>query len=184
MATITTKWTLEDYHHMISTGLLDDKSVELIQGDVVEMAPEGKPHAYFSTKSDKHLTKLLGDRALVLQAKPITLPNQSEPQPDISVVQPLDEEYLEHHPYVENIFWLIEYSDTTLKKDLELKSSTYAEVGIREYWIANLRERVLMVFRDPEGDKYMSREDYTSGSLSPLSFPDVQVEVSSIIKKK
>ena len=183
MATITTKWTLEDYHHMIATGLLDDKNVELIQGDVVEVAPEGKPHAYFSTRSDKYLTKLLGDRALVLQAKPITLPNQSEPQPDISVVQPLDEEYLEHHPYVENVFWLIEYSDTTLKKDLELKSSTYAEVGIREYWIVNLRERTLIVFREPKAGKYNSRRDYTSGRLYPLSFPSVQIEVSAIIKK-
>ena len=183
MAIATTKWTLEDYHHMVSTGLLDDKNVELIRGDVIETAPEGKPHAYFSTRSDKYLTKLLGDRALVLQAKPITLPNQSEPQPDISVVQPLDEEYLDHHPYVENIFWLIEYSDTTLKKDLELKTSVYAEVNIQEYWIVNLKKRTLIVFREPSAGTYTSRSDYTSGSLSPFSFPDIQVEVSAIIKK-
>ncbi len=183
MVTLTTKWTLQDYHQMISTGLLDNKNVELIRGDIVEMAPEGKPHAYFSTQSDKYLTRLLGDRALVLQAKPITLPNQSEPQPDISVVQPLGEAYLDHHPYVENIFWLIEYSDTTLKKDLELKSSTYAEVGIQEYWIVDLKARSLIVFRNPEANTYTSRLDYSSGSLSPLSFPDVKIEVNAIVKK-
>ena len=183
MATVTTKWTLHDYHQMVKTGLLDNKNVELIRGDIVEMAPEGKPHAYFSTQSDKYLTRLLEDQALVLQAKPITLPNQSEPQPDISVVQPLGEEYLDHHPYVENIFWLIEYSDTTLKKDLELKSSTYAEVGIQEYWIVNLKARSLIVFTNPKGNRYASRNDYFSGKLSPLSFPSVQIEVNAIIKK-
>lgn len=73
------------------------------------------------------MTYLLGQRAKVRQAKPITLPqSNSEPEPDIAIVQRLGLDYREHHPYPENIFWLIEYSDSTLSKDLELKNKIYA----------------------------------------------------------
>jgi len=81
---------------------------------------------------------LLGDRATIRLSKPITLPNHSEPEPDIAIAQRLGREYLQHHPYPENIFWLIEYSDSTLSKDLEIKSKIYAEVGILEYWVVNI----------------------------------------------
>ena len=86
------------------------------------MAPEGKPHDDFSAKAGNYLVRLLGDRAEVRPAKPITLPDASEPEPDVAIVQAFEDEYLEHHPYPQNIFWLIEYSNTTLKKDLEFKN--------------------------------------------------------------
>ena len=83
------------------------------------MAPESEPHAYSSDEAGEYLTYLLGDRAKVRQAKPITLLNsQSEPEPDIAVVQWLGREYCQHHPYPENIFLAIEYADSSLKKDL------------------------------------------------------------------
>ena len=183
MTVVVAKWTLAEYHRMIETGLLDDKRVELISGEIVEMAPEGKPHAYFSTESGHYLARLLEERATVRPAKPITLPNQSEPEPDIAIVKPLGREYLEHHPYPEDVFWLIEYSDATLAKDLNIKSSVYAEVSIPEYWVVDLKRRSLIVFREPQAGQYAARDSYTTGQLTPLAFPDVSIQVSSIISK-
>jgi Uma2 family endonuclease len=80
------KWTIEDYHRMVDIGLLDDRPVELLHGEIVEMFPEGEAHAYFSTEAGDYLARLLGDLALVRHAKPITLPNASEPEPDLAIV--------------------------------------------------------------------------------------------------
>ncbi|MGC1394173.1 MAG: Uma2 family endonuclease, partial [Coleofasciculaceae cyanobacterium] len=111
------KWTIAQYHQMIAAGILSDRKVELLQGEIVEMPPEGEPHAYCSHEAGEYLAKLLGNLATIRQAKPITLPNNSEPEPDIAVVQPLGREYRQHHPYPENIFWLIEYANSSLEKD-------------------------------------------------------------------
>lgn len=133
MTLTNAKWTLDQYHQMIDAGILDDSAIELLNGEIIEMAPEGTPHAYYSNRSGKFLQRLLGEQADVREGHPITLPEQSEPRPDLAIVQPLDETYLEHHPYPENIFWLIEYSDSTLANDLELKRRIYATAGILEY---------------------------------------------------
>ncbi len=140
MTLTVAKWTLEDYHRLIESGLLYDKRVELIRGEIVEMPPEGEPHAYFSSEAGDYLTQLLGERAMVRQAKPITLPNQSEPEPDVAIVQRLGSEYFRHHPYPENTFWLIEYSNTSLDKDLKIKTQVYAEVNIAEYWVVDIKK--------------------------------------------
>ncbi|MEM8503337.1 MAG: Uma2 family endonuclease [Cyanobacteria bacterium P01_D01_bin.1] len=175
------KWTLDEYHRLIKSEILVEKRVELLHGEIVEMPPEGESHAYFSDEFGETLTQLLGARAKVRHAKPITLPNQSEPEPDIAVVQRLGREYLSHHPYPENVFWLIEYSDTSLQKDLEVKTKVYAEVDIPEYWVVDLKKRTLIVFRKPRMGQYTSRQEYTSGKIVPLAFPDISVEVSTIV---
>ena len=183
MTVTVAKWTLEEYHQMIASGLLDNKRVELIRGEIVEMPPEGEPHAHFSTATGNYLIRLLGDRAMVRQAKPITLPNQSEPEPDIAVVVPLGIEYASHHPYPENILWLIEYSNSSLQKDLQVKTQVYAEVNIAEYWVVNLKNQSLNVFREPQSGQYTSRVSYTQGQLTPLAFPDMSIKVSDIIRR-
>lgn len=176
-----TKWMTEEYHRMIVAGILDNRRVELLKGEIIEMSPEGEPHAYFSSEAGEYLIKLLGDRATIRLDKPITLTNNSEPQPDIAIVQRLGREYLEHHPYPENIFWLIEYADSSLEKDLEIKSKIYAEVNIREYWVVNLKRRNLIVFREPQDGEYASKSTLTSGTIHPLAFPDIAISVSAII---
>ncbi len=114
MNLIIAKWTIEEYHRMIDAGILSDRQVELLKGEIVEMSPEGVPHAYSSGEAGDSLAKLLGDRAKVRHVKPISLPNNSEPEPDIVIVQPLGHEDREHYPYLENIFWLIEYANSSL----------------------------------------------------------------------
>ncbi|MEO1372996.1 MAG: Uma2 family endonuclease [Cyanobacteria bacterium J06635_10] len=183
MTLITAKWTIDDYHQMIAAGILCSRQVELLKGEIVEMSPEGETHAYSSHEAGKYLTLLLGERADVRQAKPITLPNDSEPEPDLAIVQRLGRDYREHHPYVENIFWVIEYSNSSLEKDLERKSKIYAEAGIREYWVVNLKKMHLVVFRDPLEVDYASKFTLYEGTIQPLAFDDVSVSVERIINE-
>jgi Uma2 family endonuclease len=168
---------------MVDAGLFIDRRVELLHGEIVEMALEGTPHSYYSDESAHYLRNLLGDRARVREAKPITLPNQSEPEPDLSIVEPLGAIYLEHHPYPENIFWLIEFSNSSLTKDLEDKAKIYAEAGIQEYWVVNLRKMQLIVFRFPEDGIYASKQTLTSGWISPLAFQDLEVSLDRLLGK-
>jgi Uma2 family endonuclease len=177
--TVTTaKWSIEDYHRMIASGILVGRQVELLSGEVIEIPPEGEPHAYCSDEAGEYLIYLLGNRAKVRQAKPITLPeSNSEPEPDIAIAQRLGKDYKEHHPYPENIFWLIEYSNSSLTKDLEVKTKTYAAAGIPEYWVINLRTMQLIVFREPTAEGYQFQEILTQDSISPLAFPEITISL-------
>ena len=178
----TAKWTIEEYHQIVDAGVLDERHVELINGDIIEMAPEGKPHAYSSDEAGEYLIYLLGERAKIRQAKPITLPqSNSEPESDIAVVNRLGRDYRQHHPYPENIFWLIEYADSSLKKDLEVKTQVYAAVGIPEYWVVNLKTMTLIVLRSPTQDGYQSQEMLKEGTIRPLAFPEIEIAVSRLL---
>ncbi|NCJ06106.1 Uma2 family endonuclease [Synechococcales cyanobacterium C] len=175
------KWTVADYHQMIEAEILKDRRVELLKGEIVEMAPEGEPHAYCSDEAGEYLAKLLGDRAKVRQAKPITLPNDSEPEPDLAIVQRLGREYRSHHPYPENIFWIVEYANSSLMTDLDIKTKIYAEVNIPEYWVVNLKGLQLMMFRHPKKGEYLSKQTFTGGIIQPLAFPSIDISVDAIL---
>ena len=181
MTLITAKWNLTDYHRIISAGILQGRSVELLNGEIVEMSPEGEIHAYSSDEAGEYLIYLLGDRAKVRQGKPITLlHSNSEPEPDIAIVQRLGKTYQDHHPYPENIFLLIEYSNSSLSKDLEVKTKIYAEAGIPEYWVINLQKIEMIVFRSTTDTGYKSQEILTQGEIYPLAFPDIAVSVQRL----
>jgi Uma2 family endonuclease len=188
MTVTTAKWTIEEYHQLVDTGILDDKRVELLEGIIVDMPPEGLPHAFYCSEAVDYLKNLLGDRAKVREAHPITLPNDSEPEPDIAIVRTPNRQYRDRHPYPADIFWLIEYANTTLRKDINEKKRVYAEAGIQEYWVVNLQIPELIVFRDlgiPLGggsakDAYRAETKLTAGDISPLSFPDLQIDVRKL----
>ncbi len=180
MTLITAKWTIDEYHQLVESGVLDDRQVELLNGIIVEMPPEGMPHAVYCTDAVEYLRRSLGNRAAVREAHPITLPNDSEPEPDIAIVAAPNRQYLAHHPYPADIFWLIEYSNTTLAKDLNDKKRIYAEAGIVEYWVVNLQSSELIIFRDVEIDNYRSELTLSTGNISPISFPDLQIEVTKL----
>jgi Uma2 family endonuclease len=181
------KWTLNDYHQMIAAGILANRQVELLNGEIVEMTPQGEPHAAGSTETRDYLIQRLGNRAQIRDSKPITIPSsQSEPEPDLAIVRRRTERYLDHHPYPEDIYWLIEYSDSSLTKDRQTKAITYAKAGIREYWMINLKAlkaqgAELIVLREPVDGVYQSEAIYKSGFVSPLAFPDMQISVQQLL---
>jgi Uma2 family endonuclease len=78
MTIVTAKWSLQDYHQMIETGLLDERKVELVNGEIIEMSPEGAPHSSYCGEIAEYLRRILGDRAKVREDHPITLANNSE----------------------------------------------------------------------------------------------------------
>lgn len=175
------KWTLDRYHRAVEAGVFEDQPVELLRGEIVIMPPEGEPHAYHNTEAGDYLRSLLGMRAKIRDAKPITLPNASEPEPDIAVVKPRGRVYLEHHPFPEDIFWIVEFSQATLAKDLGQKKRVYAEAGIREYWVADLNETQLFVFRDLQQGCYTTELILTEETVSPSAFEDIQIEVQKLL---
>jgi Uma2 family endonuclease len=179
---VPAKITLEQYHRMVDAGIWEDCHVELLNGVIVEMPPEGTPHASKRTRTHEYLIEVLGNRAQIRVGAPITLPNGSEPEPDMAIVQRVQDYYLSHHPYPENIFWIIEYANTSLSKDLGVKADIYAAAGILEYWVNNLKESRLIVFRDPVNGKYQSRQELTSGSICPLAFPDIAIDVTQFLR--
>ncbi|MBD0269993.1 MAG: Uma2 family endonuclease [Cyanobacteria bacterium Co-bin8] len=175
-------WSLDDYHRMIEAGILADRQVELLNGEIVEMPPEGPPHAYFSGGLADFLRDALRERAQIREAKPITLLlSQSEPEPDIAVVRRLETVYRERHPYPEDIFWAIEFSNSSLNKDLEDKRRVYAAAGIPEYWVVNLKKNLLVVFREPVEGDYGSKQTFSQGEIRPLAFPEVVIPMSRIL---
>lgn len=184
MTISTWKWAIDRYHQAVEAGVFDNVSVELLKGELVEMSPEGISHAGLSDRSSRYLQRLLGERAIVRVGHPITLPNNSEPEPDLAIVEPLEDIYVdEHHPYPENIFWIIEYSNSSLQKDLEIKSKVYAEAGIREYWVINLKTRELNIFRDAVDGEYQHQVVLTDGRINSLAFPEIEIEVARLLRR-
>lgn len=176
------RWSIERYHQAVEAGIFDEQPVELLDGQLIAMVPEGIAHAGLSSDGADYLRERLGDRAKVREGKPITLPNDSEPEPDIAIVQPLSDRYkTERHPHVSDIFWVIEYANTNLEKDMQLKTQIYAATKIPEYWVINLRSRELIVFREPAGDTYQSRQTMTDGTICPVSFPTIAIEVAKLV---
>jgi Uma2 family endonuclease len=174
------RWTVEDYHRMIAAGILSDRPVELLAGEIIEMAPEGPIHAFYGETLAEYLRSCLNGRALVREARPITLAD-SEPEPDISVVQQPRERYRDRHPSPEDIFWLIEVSDSSLKKDLEIKQPIYAAAGIQEYWVIDVQNQQLIVFRSPQAGEYTAKQELRQGNVSPQAFPDIVVSVENLL---
>lgn len=99
MTLTTYKWSTARYHQAIDSGIFDDQSVELLGGEIIIMAPEREHIAYYNnTEVADYLRNLLGNLVKIRDAKPITLPNNSEPEPDIAIVKPLVKTYFNHHP--------------------------------------------------------------------------------------
>ena len=174
------KWTVADYHQLVKTGLLEGKPVELLEGELIEKSPEGIPHSYTNRSVADYLRTLLDGLAFISEAHPITLDN-SEPEPDIAIVRLPKEIYKQHHPYPEDIDWLVEIANRTLEKDLNEKTITYARNGIAEYWVIDLPNKKLWLFTQPEKQGYSQTQEFIQGSISPQSFSNVSVEVKDLL---
>lgn len=157
MTQVTTKrFTLAEYHRLIKLGFLtEDDRVELIRGELVQMAAKVTSHSVCNTKLVRELDRLVGDRAVVRGQEPIILPADSEPEPDVVIAQGQPDDYLSNHPYPQDILLVIEVSDSTLEYDQTAKLFLYAEDQIQDYWIVNLvahqLERYSQPYQDTQG---------------------------------
>ncbi len=180
MTVTTYKWTIEKWHELVNSGVLDGQKVELLEQNIVNMSPEGIEHSYTTENVVIYLRNLFSNLAHVKESHPITLDN-SEPEPDIAIVRLPETIYRHHHPYAEDIYWLIEISQRTLKKDLEQKSFTYARNGIPEYWVIDLQNKQVIVHTQPQDNKYLQVVTYQSGVISPLAFPQMEIILQKLL---
>jgi Uma2 family endonuclease len=178
-----TKWSIEDYHEMINQGILVNHKVELLAGDIIEMSPESPLHTVYGEGLANYLRNCLNGLAWVREARPITL-NNSEPEPDIAIVKLPWFKYSTHHPYSEDIFWLIEVSDSTLNYDLNYKQKIYAQANILEYWVLDIKAQKVVIFRDSDLKRYETKQEFNEGEISPLAFPNVKIPVAKIFSGK
>lgn len=164
---------------MIAAGILQGRQVELLAGEIVEMSPETPLHYSTAKRGAKYLEALLTGKAEVRFNGPITLA-QSEPEPDIALVRLPDSLYVERHPGPQDVFWLVEFTKTSLKKNLEVKAAIYAAAEIREYWVLDLALKRLIQFREPQQGQYCQETVLSAGAVAPLAFPEVQVAVERL----
>ncbi|MDP2825508.1 MAG: Uma2 family endonuclease [Sulfuritalea sp.] len=175
------RWSVDEYHQMAQAGLLDETDhVELIEGELIDMAPIGSKHAFRVDSVARALQLAAGKAFLVRVQNPILLGEHSEPQPDIAVVK--DKNYAEAHPCVEDVLLIVEVSDTTLAYDRDVKLSLYARHGIPEVWLLDVNAGELTVYREPaEGQYRLIRKPTAVESVSPVLVPGVAISLAEVL---
>jgi len=174
--------TVKDYHRLGEAGILgEDDRVELLEGQLVDMSPIGPRHALAIDALTELLVMAVAGRASVRVQNPIVLDDESEPQPDFAVVRRPWRGYPDQHPRPDDIFLLIEVSDSSLDTDKGAKLALYARAGVREFWIVDLTTNTVIVHRNPGGESYQSVASVEgSGVLDVQALAGVTIPVSSI----
>ena len=185
MTTQTRRWlfTVDDYYAMAEAGILSpDERVELLDGEIIAMAPIGSRHASCVNRLNRLLTAQVGLRAVVGVQNPVRLSSGSEPQPDVTLLKPRDDFYSSAHPGPGDVLLLIEVSDTTADVDRGCKLPLYARSGVQEVWIVNLSEGCVEVYAEPAGAGYAaSRTVGLDGEVSPAAFADISLPVGQMM---
>ncbi len=184
------RFTLDEYHHLIDIGFFDeDERVELLEGVLVYMSPNNPPHIRTVLRLFRFLVSQITQEAIEVRAQgPISIPElMTEPEPDLVISKESGGTLDERHPFPADILLLMEVSDSSLAYDRTRKAEIYAQAGIPDYWIWNLVDNSLEVYRDPHapaiGDAlYQTKLTIHSGeSIAPLAFPDFEVAVVDIM---
>lgn len=176
-------FTVEQYHRMIEAGVFQENDrVELIRGEVVEIAAIGTRRAARVRRVSELLRSKLGSSVFVDTQNPVEVDEYSEPQPDIAVLRPREDFYASAHPTSEDVFVLIEISDSTIRRDRTVKIPLYAEDNIIEAWIVDVNAELVEVYRQPSARGYQSLQTYGRGhSIELLAFPGVAIAVDEIL---
>lgn len=175
------RWTVTEYHHMVDVGLLNENArVELIHGEIIEMAPIGSEHAGHNNYLISFLAHRLYGKAVIAGQNPVVLNNYEEPQPDIALLRWRDDYYRGAHPHVEDVLLIIEISDSTLRYDRDVKIPLYAINGIPEVWLLDIKNRQLEIYREPINGEYQQRNCCRTGKIAPTLFPDAMVDLDEL----
>lgn len=166
-----------EYERLVALGCFEDERIELLEGTLVSMSPQGPRHVSILRRLTRLLVVAIGDRAEVQVQGPLALGDTSEPEPDLALVPPGCEDVLPSHAFL-----VIEVADSSLDKDRRVKAPLYAAAGIPEYWIVNLADRVIEVHRDPRDGAYGNTASRAPGDTITLAaFADVCVAVADIL---
>jgi Uma2 family endonuclease len=179
------KWSREDYDRLGELGLFDGRRVQLIFGEIIEMGKQGWPHAAALLRLVEVMRRVFASGFWVSEQKPFPI-RGSEPEPDLAIIPGRFEDYTDH-PTVAVL--LIEVADSSLFLDTTTKAELYATAGVREYWVIDLENRQLLVFRDPEAlsaglgaTAYHTHLTFgPTDSVSPLAAPQASVKVADLL---
>jgi Uma2 family endonuclease len=175
--------TVAEYHRMGEVGILtEDRSVELIEGELVATSPIGSNHAGTSNALNRLLVQIVADRGVVAAGNPVRLDDLSEPQPDFAVLKPRSDYYRRSTPRPDEVLLIIEVAHSSLPYDRIIKQSLYALHKIPEYWIVDLVAGEVDVCRKPTGDHYESVSRVgRDGVLEPELLPGVIIRVAELL---
>ncbi|MGD1712289.1 Uma2 family endonuclease [Dapis sp. BLCC M172] len=176
-------FTVDEYYKMLEAGVFtENERVELIRGEIINMSPMGIRHsACVKPLAELFILRLAKTVTVGIQ-DPVRLNNTSEPQPDVSLLQRRPDFYETQQPQPEDVFLLIEVSDTTIKYDREVKISLYAENNIVEVWLVNLTEECLEVYRQPIANGYEIVQTFQRGETVTIqALPNVTFTVDEIL---
>jgi Uma2 family endonuclease len=176
-------FTVDEYHRMADAGIFGpEERVELIDGEIIQMSPIGPRHAGCVINLNRLLVTRLGDRAVVSPQNPVVIRPRSEPQPDMLVLRPRSVSYSRAHPTPEDVLLAVEVADTTARFDRIVKARLYARSRIAEYWLVDVGEERVDIFRTPSGDVYADATQVgRGGTVASLAFPDVVIAVDDLL---
>jgi Uma2 family endonuclease len=174
-------FTVDELHQMDKAGLFRNQHVELIGGEIFLMANGNRHQARVDRVTDLFGHFFRG-RANLRGQGPLLVDQYNLPEPDVMLIKRRSDFYESAHPGPADVFLLLEISDSSITHDRDVKLALYAIAGIPEYWIEDIREDVVLVFRDPIGDTYSTQLTFRRGeSISCRAFPDVQFKVEDIL---
>ena len=179
------RFSVEEYYRMAETGVLrPDARVELLSGEIIDMSPIGPFHGSITKYLNRFFNAASKGRWITSVQDPVRLDAHSEPQPDLMLLKPVPDDYRDQHPGPEDVFLIVEISDTSLTTDREDKLPAYGRAGIAEVWIVNLADLTVEVYRQPHFTGYAARTILRTGDKAvPLAFPDAAVAVAELLKR-
>ncbi len=181
----TIRWTRDQYYRMAELGFFEGRRVELIKGEIIEMSPMKSAHTTAISLAIAIFGGIFSKNFVVRSQLPLSFGKADEPEPDVAVVKGTARDYAQAHP--KNAELIIEVSQTTLNYDRTKKASLYAENEIADYWILNLKDRCLEIYRQPKRDKklgfiYGEIKIFTENeSVSPLAAPKSKIKIADVL---
>jgi Uma2 family endonuclease len=177
------RWTIRDYHRMSELGFLNpDEKTELIAGQVVLMVAKGQAHVIALQLLAVKLQEQLSGSVHIRTQDPIVLDDYSEPEPDLVIVRGEILDYADHHPRPDEILLVVEVADSTLQRDCEIKDKAYAQSTISEYWVLDLPQRRLHIFRDPTPSGYANHLILTvPNQATCMALPNLRLTISDVL---
>jgi Uma2 family endonuclease len=176
-------FTTDDVLKMAEAGLFGpEERIELIDGEILEMSPVGVRHVHCVNRATTFFTEAFGRTAIVSIQNAVHLNIHNMPQPDVVVFKPRADFYFPDRATPADVLFVVEVSDSTLRRDRNIKLPKFAASGIPEVWIEDLKHDLILVFRDPEGSQYRTQLTMRRGdSISPLAFPKATFLVDDLI---
>jgi len=189
MSTLMESWprrhriTVEEYHRMAEVGLLaPDARVELIEGEIIDMAPIGNRHMSTVDRLTRQFVLAAGEDAIVRVGGSVRLGRMSEPQPDLLILRPRADFYGNHSATGSDVLLVIEVSDTSLRYDREVKVPLFARHGVPESWVFDLEHRQVLAFGGLENGEYRQHRVVTPAEHMTLAaLPRLDLDLAPLL---